>query len=109
MSTPRCVVLASALAALAACTAPVVSPASGEAPFAPAVPLQAAEVPAAPAPCALDGAGVFYVAGADPTRPLVRYADGQVGPLDHCAIRTANKLSRRIPPVYVNGAPIGFC
>jgi len=86
----------------------------------PAPPLAALERDEAPAPelaphapeeapCVLDGAGVFYVAGEDPTRPRVRYADGQVGPSDHCAIRTANKLNRRIPPVYVNGRPIGFC
>lgn len=60
-------------------------------------------------PCVLDGAGVFYVASEDPARPRIRYADGQVGMSDHCAIRVANQLNRRIPPVYVNGRPIGFC
>jgi len=95
---PRSIV-AFALTALSACAAPVVPPAA---------PPEAA-LPEAPAPCVLDGAGVFYVAGPDPTRPRVRYADGQVGPDDHCAIRVAAKLNRRIPPVYVNGTPIGFC
>jgi hypothetical protein len=91
--------LSTALTACAACAAPAATPA-----------IAPQSVPdEAPAPCVLDGAGVFYVAGADAARPRVRYADGQVGPLDHCAIRTANKLSRRIPPVYVNGTPIGFC
>ncbi len=93
-----------ALATLAACAAPVAAPATVEVPALPEPAL-----PEAPAPCVLDGAGVFFVAGADPTRPRVRYADGQLGPADHCAIRTANALNRRIPPVYVNGAPIGFC
>jgi hypothetical protein len=103
---PRRLPLALACASLAACSAPRASLQVLETPQA----RSEAPPPAAqPAACVLDGAGVFYVAGADPTRPLVRYADGQVGPLDHCAIRTANKLSRRIPPVYVNGAPIGFC
>jgi hypothetical protein len=92
--------------ALAACAAPVAAPATVEV-LVPPAPEPA--LPDAPAPCALDGAGVFYVAGENPTRPLVRYADGQLGPSDHCAIRTANKLSRLIPPVYVNGRPIGFC
>lgn len=94
--------LALALSALCACAAPSPQSAVLEDPA-------AAQVERAAAPCALDGAGVFYVAGSDPTRPLVRCSDGQVGPSDHCAIRTANKLSRRIPPVYVNGRPIGFC
>lgn len=99
-----------ALAAIAACAAPVAAPATVEVPAPPEPEPQPEPAhPQAPAPCVLDGAGVFYVAGFDPTRPRVRYADGQMGPSDHCAIRTANKLNRRIPPVYVNGAPIGFC
>ncbi|HVS19215.1 MAG TPA: hypothetical protein VMT18_11490 [Planctomycetota bacterium] len=94
--------LALALTALCACAAPAASTTALEDPAAP-------QAERAPVPCALDGAGVHYVAGADPTRPFVRYADGQVGLADHCAIRLASKLNRRIPPVYVNGRPIGFC
>lgn len=57
----------------------------------------------------LDGEGVFYVLGADPAHPEVRYLDGQLARNQSCVIQLGNKLSRRIPPVYVNGQPIGFC
>jgi hypothetical protein len=60
-------------------------------------------------PRALDEEGVFYVLGAKPGFPRVRYLDGQVALNESCAIRVENKLNRRIPPVYVNGQPIGFC
>lgn len=91
-------------ALLAACAASPVQPERDAVPAPELAPHAPEEMP-----CVLDGAGVFYVASADATRPRVRYADGQVGLGDHCAIRTANKLNRRIPPVYVNGRPIGFC
>ena len=92
-------------ALLAACA---VTPSTELAPAQAAQPVP--EVQAADqAPCVLDGAGVYFVASQDPARPRVRYADGQVGLADHCAIRVANGLNRRIPPVYVNGRPIGFC
>lgn len=106
---PPHALFAFALATLAACAAPVAEPALLEVPAPLSKPESELEPQAAIAPCVLDGAGVFYVAGEDPARPRVRYADGQVGPGDRCAIRTANKLNRRIPPVYVNGRPIGFC
>jgi hypothetical protein len=61
------------------------------------------------APRPLDDDGVFYVLGDDPLRPRVRYLDGQVSLNASCAIRAGNKLGRKIPPVYVNGQPIGFC
>ena len=53
--------------------------------------------------------GVVPFAGSRPERPRLRYADGQVSPLEHCAVRLSNKLNPRIPPCYVNGRPIGFC
>lgn len=53
--------------------------------------------------------GKFYVLGPEAAHPLVRYLDGQVSLNSTCAIRRGNKLSRKVPPVYVNGRPIGFC
>lgn len=60
-------------------------------------------------PRALDADGAFYVLEEDPLHPRVRYLDGQLSLNASCAIRTGNKLGRAIPPVYVNGRPIGFC
>jgi hypothetical protein len=41
--------------------------------------------------------------------PRVRYFDGdQVSLNDRCAVRKV-KLNTKMPPVYVNGQPIGFC
>ncbi len=40
--------------------------------------------------------------------PRLRYADGQVSVNDRCIIRQG-KLNPRMPPIYVNGRPIGFC
>lgn len=60
-------------------------------------------------PRPLDDRGNFYVQGANGAFPRVRYLDGQLSLNDACAIRRDKKLSRRIPPVYVNGQPIGFC
>jgi len=57
----------------------------------------------------LTGDGVFFVVGDDPKLPLARYSDGQVGLSNSCGIRLGNKLNRRIPPIYVNGQPVGFC
>lgn len=53
--------------------------------------------------------GVFYVQSSEPASPRVRYLDGQVSLNDSCAIRRGSKLNRRVPPIYVNGKPIGFC
>jgi hypothetical protein len=46
----------------------------------------------------------------DPSAPLprIRFADGLVSANDVCPV-TKRKLSILFPPVYVNGAPIGFC
>jgi hypothetical protein len=60
-------------------------------------------------PRPLDDDGVIYLLGEQPSFPRVRYLDGQISLNESCAIRVENKLSRRIPPVYVNGRPIGFC
>jgi hypothetical protein len=57
----------------------------------------------------LDGAGVFPVSGDDVTHPRLRYADGQVSLNDTCAIRMDKQLNPKIPPVYINGQPVGFC
>ncbi|NOT31237.1 MAG: hypothetical protein HOP15_12390 [Planctomycetes bacterium] len=70
------------------------------------------EAPAAAAKngsCVLDDDGIFYVLGAIPEFPRVRYRDGQLSLNESCAIRLENKLNRKIPPMYVNGQPIGFC
>lgn len=47
-------------------------------------------------------------ADADTLFPHMRYADGLVSLNDRCAVRQS-KLNRRLPPIYVNGRPIGFC
>jgi len=57
----------------------------------------------------LSADGVIAVASEDPTHPRLRYLDGQVSQNSSCAIRLDNKLNPMIPPVYVNGQPIGFC
>lgn len=41
--------------------------------------------------------------------PHIRYfEDGRVSLNDRCPVRKV-KLNRRMPPVYVNGRPVGFC
>ena len=40
--------------------------------------------------------------------PRVRFDDGLVSVNDHCPVRK-HKLNLKMPPVYVNGRPIGFC
>lgn len=76
----------------------------------PAEPFVATAEPAmARPPRALGEDGNFYVLGADAAHPRVRYLDGQLARNETCAIQLGNKLNRRIPPMYVNGEPIGFC
>jgi len=53
--------------------------------------------------------GVVFVASGDEEHPRLRYVDGQVSQNSTCAIRLGNKLNPKIPPVYINGQPIGFC
>ena len=50
-----------------------------------------------------------YLETIDVAHPRLRYADGQVSRNDSCIVRVGNKLNHRIPPLYVNGAPVGFC
>jgi hypothetical protein len=100
--------LASLLPALSACTArgaaaEELPPLAGE-PEAAATTLLAMRPPRP-----LDDDGIFYVLGPDPAHPRVRYLDGQLAENESCAVQLGNKLSRRVPPVYVNGRPIGFC
>ncbi|HXV14164.1 MAG TPA: hypothetical protein VEC56_08150 [Candidatus Krumholzibacteria bacterium] len=41
--------------------------------------------------------------------PKIRYYEaGLVSPNDRCAVRKV-RLNVKMPPVYVNGRPIGFC
>lgn len=73
-----------------------------------ALPAPAAESMARP-PRPLSEDGAFYVIGADAAHPRVRYLDGQASLNESCMIQLGNKLSRRVPPMYVNGQPLGFC
>ena len=56
-----------------------------------------------------DTAGAFAVPGKDPTHHHLRFADGQVSPNDSCMILLGNNLNPKVPPMYVNGLPLGFC
>ena len=40
--------------------------------------------------------------------PRLRFPDGSLSLNDRCPVRKV-KLNRRMPPLYVNGRPIGFC
>jgi hypothetical protein len=40
--------------------------------------------------------------------PRLRFADGQVSMNDRCMVRQV-KLNPRLPALYVNGRPVGFC
>ncbi len=53
--------------------------------------------------------GVFAVPGSEPKLQRLRYVDGQVSANDSCVIRLSNRLNPKIPPLYVNGQPLGFC
>lgn len=59
---------------------------------------------------ALPSAGVAqrFITTDDAEFPRVQYADSLYSLNDQCIVRL-RKLSLRIPPVYVNGLPIGFC
>ena len=48
------------------------------------------------------------VPGTDAEHPRVQYADSLVSLNDRCIVRQ-NKLNPKIPAIYVNAAPIGFC
>jgi hypothetical protein len=49
-----------------------------------------------------------FVPGDVDTLPRIQYADGQVSLNDRCPVRKV-PLNLRMPPVYVNGRPVGFC
>lgn len=53
--------------------------------------------------------GVIRVTSGDPERPLLRYRDGQLSENTSCMIRLDNPLNPKVPPMYVNGRPLGFC
>ncbi len=54
--------------------------------------------------------GVFAVPSEDdPSRHRLRFVDGQVSRNDSCMIRLGNRLNPKVPPMYVNGEPVGFC
>jgi len=63
--------------------------------------LVAAAMPAA-------SAAQRYIPTDDPEHPRIQYADSLYSLNDECIVRL-RRLSRSIPPVYVNGLPIGFC
>lgn len=52
-------------------------------------------------------AEVSYVQKGD-SFPRIRFADERVSLNDRCPVRKA-KLNLKMPPVYVNGRPVGFC
>lgn len=49
-----------------------------------------------------------FVATADTSHPRIRYADSLLSVNDRCMV-TQRKLSTRMPAIYVNGVPMGFC
>jgi hypothetical protein len=49
-----------------------------------------------------------YVPGEETDFPRIQYADSLVSVNDRCIVRL-RKLSPKIPPIFVNGLPIGFC
>lgn len=102
----RASLLASMCLAALACGCAAPAPDTASATPEAAQPMAAAAMPSM---LALSGDGIHYVEGAEPTRPRVRYLDGQVSLNQSCAIQLGNKLNRKIPPVYVNGSPVGFC
>ncbi len=55
------------------------------------------------------GAVGEFVAGEEDSFPRIRYFDtGLVSLNDRCPVRKT-PLNPKMPPVYVNGLPIGFC
>ena len=55
------------------------------------------------------GQDVLVVASSNPERPRLRYPDGQLSRNESCFIKLGNKLNPKVPPLYINGNPIGFC
>ena len=53
--------------------------------------------------------GVYQVNGTNSEHSRLRYLDGHVSANETCMIRVENALNPKIPPMYVNGRPMGFC
>jgi hypothetical protein len=50
-----------------------------------------------------------FVGAAEDSFPRVRYFETNLVSInDRCAVRKV-KLNPKMPPVYVNGQPVGFC
>jgi hypothetical protein len=49
-----------------------------------------------------------FIEGDIDTLPRIKFADGLVSLNDRCPVRLV-PLNLRMPPVYVNGRPVGFC
>lgn len=67
----------------------------------------AAESMPAAARVVADTGAVAYDAGSAEF-PRILFGDGQLSLNDRCIVRQV-KLNLRMPPIYVNGQPIGFC
>lgn len=52
--------------------------------------------------------GVIQYASADTLFPRLVFADGKTSLNDRCMVRRV-KLNNRLPGLYVNGSPVGFC
>lgn len=74
--------------------------------LAPLLLLAACSTGSPPAEVAQHGRAEY--ADADTLFPHLRYPDGQVSLNDRCMVR-AVKLNPRMPAIYVNGRPVGFC
>jgi len=73
---------------------------------------QASEAPPSVLPAQyVDADGSHPAAELDTLRnryPHIQYQDGVVSLNDRCPVRKAS-LNLRLPPLFVNGKPIGFC
>jgi hypothetical protein len=74
---------------------------------------QQAEAPPPEKPAPMMAEKEYMVMGAyvneEDSLPRLRYYDGeQVSLNDRCAVRHV-KLNPKMPPIYVNGQPVGFC
>ena len=55
-----------------------------------------------------DATTVARFVDADAEFPQIEFPGGALSLNDRCPVRK-NKLNTRVPPVYVNGKPVGFC
>ena len=55
-----------------------------------------------------DTGAIAFVDAAQDSFPRIRFADGRISLNDRCPVRQV-RLNRRMPPIYVNGQPVGFC